>query len=280
MYGSTDGTHSLCLSSIKSNEGENIRLVALSGGAKNNLIAWEVVNGRLFLLKEFVLDQFGIETKVNFTVNCCTLTTVKNETFIYLGCSDGFLNVFKYDIFENSKHIELFERKELKGTPMSIDRWSEKVVVAESTGDLLFIDFGEGEVKYSEVKISDCGILMVRVFAVQLVDGQTKVIAASSCDDGKIILTDFENQTELLKFDGKHTGGIRSLSVNVNDDGDFVSIASFSYDQCLVVHKINVNDLKITEITKYDTSIFDGEGVEFVDNNVVVLGSGMEVFSI
>lgn len=84
VYGSTDGTHSLCFGKCGS------KSVVFSGGAKRSLISWELFDNKLFLLKEFQLDQFGIETKVNFTVNCCALVNVNNQSFLYLGCSDGF----------------------------------------------------------------------------------------------------------------------------------------------------------------------------------------------
>lgn len=279
VYGSTDGTHSLCFGRIN----DSNSMIVFSGGAKKILIAWEIVNKRLFLLKEFVLDQFGINTKVNFTVNCCTLVTIEKETFLYLGSSDGYLNIFKYDFNKSPKHIDLIERKELKGTPMSIDSCDTNVVVAESTGDLYIISIKNGTVKSDEVNISDCGVMMVRLFGISLSNGEIKYIAASSCDDGRLILTDVENRTELLKIKGNHTGGIRSLAVGVNKpDGDqsiIISIASFSYDQCCVIHKISFPDLQIIRVLKFDTSVFDGERVEFVQNNVVALGSGMEMFS-
>ena len=126
--------------------------------------------------------------------------------------------------------------------------------------------------------------MMVRLLKVSSIDSEEKIIVASSCDDGKIILTDFVNQTELFKFNGNHSGGIRSLAVNVNEGGDgkpeIVSIASFSYDQRCVVHDISMPDFQIINVKKFDTSIFDGERVEYMNNNVVVLGSGMEVFSL
>ena len=164
---------------------------------------------------------------------------------------------------------------------MSIDKCDSKLVVAESTGDLYLSSISlVEEVECSEVKISDCGILMARIFKVPLSGDNCQYIVASACDDGFIVLTDFDSKTELFKFRGLHTGGIRSLAVSVeNGDGSaVVSVASFSYDQRCVVHKIAFPDIQIVGCRKFDTSIFDGERVEFVNNSVVVLGSGMEMF--
>ncbi|OHT15526.1 hypothetical protein TRFO_02851 [Tritrichomonas foetus] len=293
VFGGTDGTHSLCWC-----ERSNI---IISGGAKKSLFAWKENNHKLFLLKEFFLDNFGINTKINFTISCCALT---NENILYLGTTDGYINTFKFIISndedclilqkdkmsadknenegESNKNItygceinlELIERRETKGTPVSISNCGNKIVVAESTGDLCYINSSNNiNEEIFEVQTSSCGILMSRLFKID-----NKVVAASACDDGKIILTDFLTHETITEIKSGHTGGIRSLAVRVEMQKVF--IATFSYDQCLITHEIVFPTIEVISVKKSYTSVFNGESVEFAGESAVVLGSGMEYIDI
>lgn len=277
VSGSIDGTHSLCIGQCNCKERP---IVIFSGGAKKYLFAWELINGRIVLLKEFVLDQYGISIKVDFTTTCCSLVPNEDDNLLYFGTSDGFLNIFRFLYNDNDSNIEIIERKELKGTPMSIDSYKGNIAVSESTGDLYL----ESKQKNFEIQITNCGIAMLRLIPIQLDENADEfLVCASACDDGYIVLTDFSTGQEIQRIKAGHCGGIRSIAVNVTyrDSSNLaksILIATFSYDQRCVLHELSPNDFGVVKRTVFRTSIYDGERIEFVNGHIVVLGSGMEIF--
>ena len=260
-FGSTDGTHCLCC----------FNNIIISGGAKKSLYSWKIIDSNLILIKDFQLDQYGIQTKVDFRISCCALTS---HNYLIFGTSDAFINIFKFNYLNDSCYIELIKREPTKGVPVSISEYEDKIVIVESTGYLMFLDNLDALQHFNEHKIANCGVMMVRLFKAN-----NTFISVSSCDDGNLIFTNLNNFTEITKIYTSHSGGIRSVAVRpINDNCIFV--ATFSYDQQIFLYTIHFPDISDISIKKYETTVFDGERVEIINDKIIALGSGMEIFSI
>ncbi|KAH0792181.1 beta-TrCP isoform X1 [Histomonas meleagridis] len=246
------GTHAICFDRNNS--------ILYSGGSKGYLYIWKYYNERLFRIASFVIGDNPNKYQMRITS-----LSICNEK-LFVGLSNASILTYRFI----NDELEMLDRLELNGVPISSTVLNEVVGIVTSTGYVYFIV--EGENPFIEnISIDCCGLHCVKLFKYN-----DRLFAVTA---GEAVVAVWEvtfqplNVVPKLQVEGAHQGGIKAVTIKA-EQGTLLML-TFSYDQKVNIYKINPEDFQIQNQFESMVPVADGEAAEFVEEGFVVFGSSI-----
>lgn len=215
-----------------------------------------------------------LDTETRFT-SICFEDKLLN---LYVGCSDGYVRVFKFKKEENSSTLQLIIEEFYGKCILKVHKFKDLVVTMATDGFVCFWhhDGSLDELKFiSKVKHNQSGINSFDVFEI---DTENFIIGTSG-DDSGIFITECKAVEGKIEF--KNT--ISSCAVHIAQvtEFKFMTRSSFyttSIDQTICLSEIVDSSVRV--VRRNFTCISDVKGFVFLsDKHLAVYGAGLEILT-
>lgn len=215
-----------------------------------------------------------LDTETRFTSICFE----DKLLYLYVGCSDGYVRVFKFTKGENSSALQMIIEQFYGKCILKVHKFKDLVVTMATDGFVCFWhhDESSAELKFiSEVKHNQSGINSFDVFEI---DNENFVIGTSG-DDSGIFITECKSVEGKVEF--KSTISSNAVHVAQVTDFKFMTRSSFyttSIDQTICLSEIVDSSVKV--VRRSFTCISDVKGFVFLsDKHLAVYGAGLEILT-
>jgi WD40 repeat protein len=255
VQANNSGTHAIC------STGD----LVFTGGSQGALFVWRIdrATGLLYRQLTTVVSDQTVKCKLRITA-----MAVSPSLRLLVAMSDASLAFYQY--FEDEKRIDRISNEKINGVGITSDFTHGTFAVGTSLGECHFF----GDITGSS-SLHQCGIHCVRLFE----EGDA-LYAASAADDGTVAIwrVNPTGAFPVIAVKKGHVGGVKAIAVGVV--GGLCRICSFSYDQAVRVHVLEILAGRVAETRELCASIPDGEVIEFVSGGVVVFGAGIQFIAL
>ena len=252
-----------------------------SSGGRAQIIITRLMN--MQLVKEEVnfmlLDScnIGKSKKSSFDpeTRFTTIFFYAKSKFLCVGCSDGFIRIFKF-IINSVCRLELLTQFYYEKCILKITMVEDFLITMATDGLVCFWTMDQTTAKlelYDQIKHNQSGI---NCFDILSFENSYKI--ATSGDDNEIFVTTFEiNQEKKIKIlqtvrtNAVHTAPITEIKFISKD-----CLISASVDQ--VIAKLSIQNNEIIIKARKFTCVSDVKGLLWLDdNNLIVYGAGIQL---
>jgi WD40 repeat protein len=251
VQGTDSGTHAVCAVSD----------LVFTGGSRGVLFVWRIDVETGFLYRQLMTTICAATAKCKLRI---TAMSVSPSLQLLVALSDASLSFYQYLADETG--LKFISTRKLNGVGVSADYQNGTFAIGTTRGECHF--FGDITGNSS---LHQSGIHCLKLFKHCDV-----LYVASAADDGTVGVWRVHQTGSfpVLAVKKGHIGGVKAISVNMSENNCW--LCSFSYDQVIQLHLVNLVTGRVMETKKLTASIADGEMVEFFRGGLIVFGSGIQ----